>query len=153
MFTTGACMCFCVDAAAVVITPPATNTVNEKSVVEFVCVAYGNPLPTITWSRTNVPNITSTTHANATVTTQTMVYGDVTFQKSVLQLCSVSARDQDNAYMCKAENGVGGSGIADSWATFGLTVNALGEGLRMPNTCTPHKHKIHKLTTWEYLII
>ena len=118
-------MYFHIDAAAVVITPPATNTIDEKSVAEFVCVAYGKPSPIITWSRTNVPNITSDTLTNANVTTQTIVYGDVPFQKSVLRLCNVSQRDQDSSYMCKADNGVSGSGIAESWADFGLTVSLL----------------------------
>ena len=120
-------MPFIVDAAAVVVKPTTTNTVSEKGVVEFVCVAYGNPLPIITWSRSNIPNITSNTLANASVTTQTLVYGDVAFQKSVLQLCSVSRRDQDSAYMCKADNGVSGNGIAVNSATFGLTVSLLRE--------------------------
>ena len=115
----------CVDAAAVVVAPPTTNTVNEKSVVEFVCVAYGKPTPIITWSRSNLPNITSNTLAYANVTTQTIVYGDVPFQKSVLQLCSISRSDQDSEYLCKAENGVSGNGIAANWVSFGLTVKPL----------------------------
>lgn len=106
---------------AIVVRPPATNDVDVNSIVELVCVAYGNPVPTISWGRSDISNIHNDSLINALVYSDIVSYGDVMFRKSVLQFCTISSRDS-NAYICSATNGINGAGIASSTATFNVAV-------------------------------
>lgn len=55
------------------------------------------------------------------ISVQTIMAGGVTMLVSVMELCNVDMTFTD-AYSCVADNGVSGTGIAPSWATFNLTV-------------------------------
>ena len=62
------------------------------------CVAYGLPLPTITWMRGDQPlDALFLLHESEIVTTH------VTFVRSTLQLCSLRLTDEDQ-YVCTAAN-------------------------------------------------
>lgn len=66
------------------------------------------------------------------ISVQTITAGGATMLVSVLELCNVDMTFTD-AYSCAADNGVSGTGIAPSWATFNLTViqPAAGEILQI----------------------
>lgn len=90
--------------------PPANTTVPKGSTVEIVCVAYGQPLPSIVWSRNDIANLSdlssSTSNTVAHVYSEVVRYGGIHFLKSILQICKVSVED-DNTYQCIASNNVG----------------------------------------------
>ena len=94
------------------------ETVDHGDTVEAICTAYGNPLPTIFWSRVVpcdynngkecVHNITEAVYyAVAT-------YGDSSVSKSVLQLCNVSD-DDEGTYRCTAWNDIRGDQTTSEW--------------------------------------
>ena len=107
--------------ASIVVQPPATNKVEVDTIVELVCVAYGNPVPTIWWRRGDVSNINNDSLPNVLVYSDIVSYGDVMFRKSVLQFCTITSRDS-GAYTCSATNGVSGVGVASPTTTFNVAV-------------------------------
>lgn len=101
--------------------PVSGDSVMHGSTVEAVCVAYGNPVPAVTWSKQGCVGITCIN--NAQVFNQVVSYGDVVYRKSTLQLCNI---DESNSgtYMCSADNGVDGEGVAGAKSfTWQLSVN------------------------------
>ena len=107
--------------ASIVVQPPATSKVDVDTIVELVCVAYGNPVPTISWARRGISNINNDSLPNALVYSDIVWYGDVMFRKSVLQFCAITSRDSGE-YTCSATNGVSGMGIASPSTTFNVAV-------------------------------
>ena len=95
--------------------------VDVDTIVELVCVAYGNPVPTVSWARRGISNINNDSLPNALVYSDIVWYGDVTFRKSVLQFCPITSRDSGK-YTCSATNGISGMGIADPSTTFNVAV-------------------------------
>ena len=107
---------------SIVVRPPSDGAAVEYgSTIEAVCVAYGNPLPTVTWSKQGCADISCST--NAQVFTEVISYGDVSYRKSVLHLCSVD-ESNSGSYTCSAKNGIDGEGVAAKSFTWQLTVNA-----------------------------
>ena len=113
--------------------PPENSTVPKGSTVEIICVAYGQPLPSIVWSRSDVANfsdLSSTSNTVAHVYSEVVRYGSVHYLKSILQICKISAED-DNIYQCIASNNVG----TNDSITFSLQVkNTLGNNSIIPYT-------------------
>ena len=107
--------------ASIVVQPPATSKVEVDTIVELVCVAYGNPVPTISWVRGDISIINNDSLPNALVYSDIVSYGDVMFRKSVLQFCAITARDTGD-YTCFATNGVSGMGIASPSTSFKVSV-------------------------------
>ena len=111
--------------------PPTNSTVPKGSTVEIICVAYGQPLPSIVWSRNDVANFSnlssSTSNTVAHVYSEVVRYGGIHFYKSILQICNISVED-DNIYQCIAGNNVG----TNDSITFSLHVqvqNASGSNI------------------------
>ena len=92
--------------------PSQTTAVDTGNTINFVCVAYGNPNPSITWNR------------GATVLnndSRIIIYEELvtnTFVQSILTLCSAEEADAGQ-YSCFAENTFG-----NDTASFVLAVNA-----------------------------
>ncbi len=100
--------------------PPNADAVEYGTTIEAVCVAYGSPLPSITWTKQGCADITCTT--NARVFSEIVTYGDVSYRKSILQLCSVD-ESNSGSYICSAMNGVDGEGTTPNSFTWKLNVN------------------------------
>ena len=93
--------------------------------VEVVCMAYGKPVPIITWSRpgySNLSDIAETT--NITIVSEIISHENYTFQKSVLKICGVQVEDS-NQYTCTGKNGVASVKMRSSSASFQMTVNGM----------------------------
>ena len=106
-------------APAIVVRPSDQTNIDYGSTVEAMCVAYGNPLPTISWTKTSCLNCdVSQGMGDSLVSTDVVSYGDVTFAKSTLRLCNVEAIDS-GTFRCTAWNGVG----AQQYWEFQLSVN------------------------------
>ena len=105
---------------SIVVHPPGETTVDTDNTVEAVCVAYGNPVPWITWNKAGCTNISCSD--SAMVYNEIVTYGDVSFRKSILQLCNVQQKDS-SWYSCTAFNGIEGDGLASSNWTWQLIVN------------------------------
>ena len=103
------------DPPTIVVHPPSDVNVDYGSTVEVVCVAYGNPIPSIRWIRSG-SNISAS--ENARVYNEIVSYNDVLFRRSVFQLCNVQRMDSD-WYSCSASNGINKAGInpnSTSWS-------------------------------------
>ena len=82
-------------------------------------MAYGVPLPTITWLKEEQPLV------NVTVSESELVTPHVTFARSILQLCAVQLPDHTQ-YTCQANNNFSAAN-----ATFSVSVKGK---LNIPKT-------------------
>ena len=105
---------------AIVVHPPNATSVDYGSTIEAVCVAYGNPIPSVSWTKSGCSNISSSGYAR--VYNEIVIYNDVSFRKSVLQLCNVKENDTD-WYSCTATNGINGEGLAPNKWPWSLSVS------------------------------
>ena len=114
-----------IEPPAIVVRPPSNYSVDVNGTVQLVCVAYGIPMPTITWSRPGCTDISSTlVGTRVTIFSQSM---NTSFYTSALQLCNVEAGDASN-YTCTANNGINGNGIASSSFSSSIEVNPIIKG-------------------------
>ena len=95
--------------------PNQTISVDDGNTITSVCVAYGDPNPSISWNRgdTVLINDSRTMIYEGTVTNR-----GVTFVQSILELCSADEADAGQ-YSCFASNT-----LDNDTASFVLTVNA-----------------------------
>ena len=105
---------------AIVVHPPNATSVDYGSTIEAVCVAYGNPIPSVSWTKSGCSNISTSGYAR--VYNEIVTYNDVSFRKSVLQLCNVKENDTD-WYSCSATNGINGEGLAPNNWPWSLSVS------------------------------
>ena len=106
---------------SIVVRPPKNTTVDYGITIEAVCVAYGNPVPDVAWSKrgdscSNISSSSSTKIYNEVVT-----YNGISFRKSVLQLCDVTQSD-GGWYSCDSYNGIPGDGLTPRTWPWGLSV-------------------------------
>lgn len=107
------------DAPAVVVHPPAVINIDESDTLQVVCVGYGIPVPAIRWSISGCSDISLLTGVK--IYSDVVTVNNVSFQRSLLQLCDINQLGAMN-YTCSAENGIVGTGIASISANFLLNV-------------------------------
>jgi len=103
------------DPAQIVIRPNQTTTVDAGNTITFVCVAYGNPNPSISWNRGDT---LLSNDSRVTIYEELVTENGVTFVQSILELCSAEVAD-GGQYSCFVDNTLG-----NDTESFELTVNA-----------------------------
>ena len=98
----------------VIISDSATIAAARTGV--FVCVASGDPAPSISWSRGGAPLSNGTRFS---IYEELVTVNGVTFVESILVICSVEQGDAAQ-YSCVASNSIG-----SDTANFNLTVNRM----------------------------
>ena len=106
--------------ATVVIAPPLDSFVVDGNTLALTCVAYGYPLPQITWYQVEgaASELMNTTD-NVIIYDELFTQGSETFVTSTLFLCSQSVGDSA-MYRCGADNGIPGGDTPTS--NFTVTV-------------------------------
>ena len=79
----------------------------------FVCVAYGYPVPSLTWERDGTP---LSNQSRSIIYEELVVENQLTFVQSILVVCSLE-QDDTAHYNCSASNN-----ISFASASFNLTV-------------------------------
>ena len=75
-----------------VLQPEAKTEVDIGYTLDLICVAYGDPLPSITWSRAgNILQMSNS--SDITIYEEVVIEGGVTFAKSILQICDAEESD------------------------------------------------------------
>ena len=95
--------------------PNQTTAVDAGNSITFVCVAYGNPNPSISWNRGDT---ILSNDSRVTIYEELMTEIGVTFVQSILALCTAEEADAGQ-YSCFAANILG-----NDTTSFVLTVNA-----------------------------
>ena len=103
--------------AQIVIRPNQTTNVDAGNTIVAVCVAYGDPNPSITWSRGDA---VVSNDSRVTIYEELVTENGVTFVQSIIEVCSAEETDAGQ-YSCFAENAFG-----NDTAVIELTVNAQG---------------------------
>ena len=114
------------EPAAIVVRPPAISSTLSSQPLRLTCVAYGLPVPAITWTTTDGRNLTAEAIAGGNankvrITARNVTVNGTVFLVSVLELCTADASDS-KTYRCSASNGVSGDPIAKSSAEFAVNV-------------------------------
>ena len=78
-----------------------------------MCVAYGYPVPSLTWDRDGTP---LSNGSRSTIYEEQVVANGVTFAQSILVICSLEQEDTAQ-YNCNASNN-----ISTTSGSFDLTV-------------------------------
>lgn len=102
----------------IVISPEAQTDVLIGDTVLFTCVAYGDSVSTISWSRGG--NDLMNDSQRVTIYEEEITEGGITFVQSILQICSVGLGDTTEGYSCSA----GSDADVDS-ATFELNTQRM----------------------------
>ena len=100
----------------IVISPDEVSRVEAGSTNFLSCVAFGDPLPNITWSRDST-DLSSDTRI--TIHEEIVTENTVDFVKSTFQICGIKHSDSDK-YSCNAFSGT----IADVFY-FNITVTTV----------------------------
>lgn len=97
--------CISTVPATIAIAPSDTEaTIN--STIFFTCVAYGDPIPSISWFIDSERLYNDTNSSSLLIFTELFdINGEYLFVHSILQLCGVTG-DNEGLYTCVAENNV-----------------------------------------------
>ena len=83
---------------------PSDADAGINSTVLFTCVAYGDPLPVISWFIDSERLYNDTNSSSLIISTETLLINDeYLFVQSILVLCHVT-EDDEGLYTCVAEN-------------------------------------------------
>ena len=104
------------DQARIVIRPPKVTSVNASSSLTLACVAYGDPVPTISW---NKGSSELTNSSVITIYQDVLEIRGVAFMTSILEICSVDG-DDGGQYNCFAE-----TSVSNDTANFNLSVTSV----------------------------
>ena len=104
------------DQARIVIRPPQVTSVNASSSLILACVAYGDPVTTISCNKGSSELTNSST---VTIYQDVLEIRGVAFKSSILEICSVDG-DDGGQYSCFAENSV-----SNDTANFNLSVTSV----------------------------
>ena len=110
---------FYAEAAAIVVRSPADLTAIAGQSIRLTCVAYGYPLPSITWTTTSGNLDHDLTDK---IFSETVTVNQTTFLVSVLKLCDLTSA-YTAEYTCTASNGVSTYAVTANTATFSLSVS------------------------------
>ena len=106
--------------AQIVIRPNQTTNVDAGNTIVAVCVAYGDPNPSITWNRGGT---VLSNDSRVTIYEEIVTENGVMFVQSIIEVCSAEVSDAGQ-YNCFAENAFG-----NDTAVIELTVNAGGKAI------------------------
>ena len=104
------------DQARIVIRPLQETSVDAGSSLILACVAYGDPVPTISW---NKGSSELTNCSMVTIYQHVLNISGVIVMRSILEICSVD-EDAAGQYNCFAENSV-----SNDTANFELSVTSV----------------------------
>ena len=102
------------------IRPNQTTSVDAGNTIVAVCVAYGDPNPSITWNRAGTA---LSNDSRVTIYEELVTENGVLFVQSIIEVCSAEVSDAGQ-YSCFTENNFG-----NDTAVFELTVNAGGKAI------------------------
>ena len=105
-----------IDQARIVIHPLQVTSVDAGSSLTLACVAYGDPVPTISW---NKGSSELTNSSVITIYQDVLEIRGVAFMRSILEICSVDG-DDAGQYSCFSENSV-----SNDTANFELSVTSV----------------------------
>ena len=98
---------------------PGNITVISGNTVDLACLAYGIPLPTITWTKSGTP-LSNNSDANRIMVLEgDITESGITLIRSYLQICSVRPSD-GGEYSCVADNS-----IANATSNFEINIPGL----------------------------
>ena len=103
------------DPAQIIIHPNQTNAVDAGNTITFVCVAYGNPIPFMSWNRGDT---VLSNDSHITISEGILTNSGAMYVQSILELCSAEGEDTGQ-YNCFANNTLGNDN-----ASFVLTTQS-----------------------------
>ena len=104
--------------AQLVMRPNQTTALDAGNAVNFTCMAYGIPNPSISWKKGDT---LLSNDSRVTIFADLLTEDEVTFVYSMLELCIAEERDTGQ-YSCFADNTLGNDN-----ASFVLTVVGRGK--------------------------
>ena len=106
----------CAEPASIVIRPPSEFEAAAGQTLQLACVAYGNPIPNITWT-TSSQNLDLT----GNVSCEIVPIGEEMFLLCFLQLSELASVN-GTQLTCTASNGVSGAAVAPNSANIFMSV-------------------------------
>ena len=100
-----------------VVISPGNSTVQAGSTVVFACVGFGDPRPSVTWSRGGGQ---LSNNSRVTIYEELVTENGVDFVQSILEICSAGETD-GGQYSCTV-----GNALVNASANFELSVTAAG---------------------------
>ena len=85
-----------------IVVSPANISVGINDTLVLVCVAYGDPIPSVGWSREG-ERLINDSQSQVTVYENQVTVRELSFSKTILEICSFEAPDSGQ-YSCDASN-------------------------------------------------
>ena len=114
-------LCRMLATSAQVLLAPGNISVVSGDTADLACLAYGIPLPNITWTKDGVPLNNNSITDRITTYEGVITEGGVALARSFLQICSLQPSD-DGQYSCVADNDIGNA----TTSNFELIVSVPG---------------------------